>query len=59
MTTMTVSDIGMELPEWECSECDMRFAICWSRNPVFGNPEHCPFCGEEIDEIVTDNAEED
>lgn len=48
MCVMTVRDDGSEIPESHCSECDMRFNICWNANPVFDAPRHCPFCGDEI-----------
>ena len=51
MATITRSEGGFELPDNQCSECDMRFNIAWGRNPVYEDIEFCPFCGEEIDEI--------
>jgi uncharacterized paraquat-inducible protein A len=42
----------MDIPESHCSECDMRFNLCWNRNPFYDEPKHCPFCGEEIEEVI-------
>jgi len=42
----------MDIPESHCSECDMRFNLCWNRNPIYDEPKHCPFCGEEIEEVI-------
>lgn len=51
MCLITVTDCGMDIPESHCSGCDMRFNLCWNRNPVYDKPEFCPFCGEEIEEV--------
>lgn len=40
------------IPASECSSCDSAFWIFWNRNPVYERIEHCPFCGEEIEEFV-------
>lgn len=58
MTTITISDCGMDIPESHCSECDMRFNLVWNRNHAFDGPEYCPFCGEEIEETVDERDEE-
>lgn len=42
----------MDIPESHCDNCDMRFYLCWNRNSVYDKPEHCPFCGDEIEEII-------
>lgn len=47
-----LGNFGSDLPELECSECDMRFSICWQRNLVYDEPQYCPFCGDEIEEII-------
>lgn len=52
MATLTLSNDGSELPESHCSGCDMRFNLCWHRNPIYNEPEYCPFCGEEIEEVI-------
>lgn len=39
-------------PELECDGCDMMFTLTWHRNPVYLGIEFCPFCGEEVEEIL-------
>lgn len=56
MSTLTVRDGGLDIPESHCSECDMRFNLCWNANPVYKSPEYCPFCGVEIEEIVYEDG---
>jgi len=60
MATMTLTDTGMDMPDWHCSNCDMHFGIMWPRNPIYDHPKYCPFCGEKIDEYVdhTEGMEE-
>lgn len=57
MATITLSDTGMDIPESECSSCDMRFNLVWSRNPIYDLPQFCPFCGEEIEEYVDERED--
>lgn len=57
-TTMTVREIEMELPENKCSECEMTFSLCWNRNPLYTEPQYCPFCGEKIEEFVRQDEDE-
>ena len=52
MCVITLRDAGMNLPESHCSECDMRFNLCWNRNPLYDQPQYCPFCGDAIEDIV-------
>ena len=52
MTCITLSDCGLDTPESHCSACDMRFNLCWNRNPVYDKPEYCPFCGETIEKTI-------
>lgn len=52
MADLTVRDDGSDIPESQCSSCDMTFNICWNRNPVYNKVEFCPFCGDEIEEII-------
>lgn len=42
----------LDIPDMECSECGAVFNLCWNRNPLFDGPEYCPFCGEEVEDIV-------
>ena len=51
---ITITDTGMDAPNSHCDGCDMNFMLIWERNPVYDGPEYCPFCGEEIEEIVTE-----
>jgi hypothetical protein len=46
-----------------CYDCDLEFTVKFSVEDTFADPEHCPFCGEEIsiddgdsDEISDDEA---
>lgn len=32
----------------ECWECDSNYEIIFSPGSVDGQPDFCPFCGEEI-----------
>ena len=57
MCVITLTDRGMDIPESHCSGCDMRFNLCWNRNPVYEKPEYCPFCGEEIEEVDDQTVE--
>jgi uncharacterized paraquat-inducible protein A len=62
MAIITLSDCGLDIPESHCSECDMRFNLCWNRNPIYNKMEYCPFCGDEIEKVVDetgDNEDED
>ena len=48
----------------ECSSCESTFAIEYVEEMVSQDyPEHCPFCGEVIDEIeesyIQDEDDED
>jgi hypothetical protein len=38
--------------------CDMRFHLCWNRNPIYNKPEFCPFCGEEIEETIDETNDD-
>lgn len=52
MCILTMREAGSDIPESHCSECGMRFNLCWNVNPVYNRPEYCPFCGDEIEEII-------
>lgn len=54
MCVITISDCGMDIPESHCDSCDMRFNLCWNGNPVYDKPEYCPFCGDEIEEVINE-----
>jgi NAD-dependent SIR2 family protein deacetylase len=44
----------------ECSSCESSFAIEYVEEMVSQDfPEHCPFCGEVIDEITEESYIED
>jgi len=47
-----MGNFGGDTPELECDNCDMRFSLVWNRNPVYTEPEYCPFCGDEVEEII-------
>jgi len=54
MCVITISDCGIDIPQSHCDSCDMRFNLCWNRNSVYDKPEYCPFCGEEIEEVINE-----
>lgn len=56
--TITVTDKGVDPPDSHCSGCDMRFSLMWMNNPVYKKPEYCPFCGDEIERVISDDAED-
>jgi hypothetical protein len=58
MVVITIRECGTDIPESHCSGCDMRFHLCWNRNPIYDGPEYCPFCGEEIEEVHLAEDEE-
>lgn len=41
---------GNELPEVQCSNCEVTFSVVFNRNPDYDRIEFCPFCGEEIEQ---------
>jgi hypothetical protein len=43
-------------PWLECDECDMRYQVCWNRNPLYSGIEYCPFCGSEAEVVVDEMA---
>lgn len=43
---------GGDMPVLLCDSCDMQFSVVWNRSPVYSSIEYCPFCGEEVEEIV-------
>ena len=52
MCQITVRDAGNDIPESHCDNCEMRFFIAWNRNPVYESIEFCPFCGDDVNEVV-------
>lgn len=38
--------------EFTCDSCEVVFTLYWNRNPVYTRIEYCPFCGEEIEEVI-------
>ena len=52
MATITISDTGMDIPNSHCDQCDINFGLIWQRNPVYDGIQFCPFCGEEVEEII-------
>lgn len=51
MAKITITESWHDLPESHCDSCDMRFYICWNRNPLYSQIEYCPFCGGDVDEV--------
>jgi hypothetical protein len=44
----------------ECRECESTFAISYAQELVSQEyPEHCPFCGEPIEDITEQYIEDD
>lgn len=51
MTTMRL--VGeFNQPEMQCDDCDVRFTLYWQRDGIHDKVEYCPFCGEEVEEVV-------
>lgn len=42
-------DEDADLPEVQCSECDVIFSVVWRRDGITTGIEFCPFCGSEIE----------
>ena len=59
MCTITIRDCGMDIPESHCDGCDTRFYLYWNRNLVYDKPEYCPFCGEEIEQVIDETTDDD
>jgi hypothetical protein len=36
----------------------MWFQLTWDRNPIYDGPEYCPFCGDEIEEVIDERDED-
>jgi len=44
----------------ECSSCESTYSVEFMEEMVSQElPEHCPFCGEQIEEISEDYIEDD
>ena len=44
----------------DCSNCESTYSIAFMEEMVSQDlPEHCPFCGEVIDELSEEYIEED
>lgn len=44
----------------ECLNCESSYEVAYVEQLVSSElPEHCPFCGEPIDEITEDYIEDD
>lgn len=46
-------DQDAELPEVQCSICEVVFSVVWRRDGVTEKVEFCPFCGAECWEKAT------
>jgi uncharacterized Zn finger protein (UPF0148 family) len=47
------------LVEISCPNCESQYGIEFSINNVSGDPDYCPFCGDEIPEEDNDYSEDD
>jgi hypothetical protein len=56
---ITLSDQGMDMPNSHCSGCDMNFALMWQNNPIYKQPEYCPFCGEDIEDYTYEREDDE
>ena len=47
--------------EVTCDECESMFKLEYDAKDTDGDPVHCPFCGEELneDEIVEEEPSDD
>jgi hypothetical protein len=45
--------------EISCPNCESQYAVDFIMSNVNGDPEYCPFCGEEIPEENTDDNYDD
>ena len=44
----------------DCANCESTYSIAFMEEMVSQDlPEHCPFCGEQIEELSEDYIEED
>ena len=44
----------------DCANCESTYSIAFMEEMVSQElPEHCPFCGEQIEELSEDYIEED
>lgn len=44
----------------ECLNCESSYEVAYVEQLVSSElPEHCPFCGEKIEEITEDYIEDD
>lgn len=54
-----LGDFGDGLNMYRCDCCDTEFSVIWNRNPVYNTFEYCPFCGDEIEGIESEEEDED
>lgn len=59
MATLTIRGGGLDIPDTICSECEMVFNICWNRNLIYDRVEYCPFCGDEVEEIIHEDEDQE
>jgi predicted nucleic acid-binding Zn-ribbon protein len=49
-----------KLVSGECSNCESTFSVAYVEELVSQDyPEHCPFCGETIDELSEDYIQDE
>ena len=56
-----IGDVNMDKEvTGECSECESTFVIQYAEELVSQDyPEHCPFCGERIEDITEEYIDDD
>lgn len=52
MSTLNELESTTDIPELQCSECDVIFGIYWNRNGYTEHIDYCPFCGDGVEEII-------
>lgn len=46
-------------PEIQCDGCEVIFNLFWQRDGIHDRINYCPFCGDDVEEIVDDTEDED
>ena len=52
MTTLKVTDY--DEGGLYCTNCDSHFNLTWNKHEWISQVDYCPFCGEEVEEIIYD-----
>lgn len=53
MSVLTVDIEGFGL----CDYCDVYYQVVFNINPVYDRIEYCPFCGDNIEDIILESEE--